>query len=491
MLKIEEFTTQPKLKLLSKDQIVEIYENALQILEETGVKIKSRQALDILEDKGARVEYEEEIARFSPSFVEDAISAVPKTVQLYNREGNESVILGGDNVHFDPGSAAVRFLESDGETVRKSYAEDLKNIARVNDRLDNIELQSSSISLYDIPADMGDSYRLYIMLMYSSKPIITGALSIDGIENMHQILETVCGEDIAEKPRAVFDICPSPPLKWTEISASNVIDCARFCMPQEIISMPMMGAASPATVAGSVLLHTVETLSAIALAQSVRKGTPVIYGGAPVNFDMRFGTTPLSSIEANMIAASYAQMGKYLGLPTHTYACLSDAKVIDTQAGLETGMSGLLAGLAGINVISGAGMLDFADGISLEKLVIDNEICGLILRLLEGVNYSTESLAADLISDVGPGGDYLTSPHTLKWFKKDTHYPNKIIDRQDRDAWEKAGKTTLFERAQEKVKTILAAESEVLSGERKEALDGVVAELMDKYSIDSLPLGPR
>ena len=199
--------------------------------------------------------------------------------------------------------------------------------------------------------------------------------------------------------------------------------------------MPMPGAASPATLSGSILVHTAETLSGLVLAQCVSPGTPVIYGGAPVHFDMRFGTTPLSAMEATMIAAAYAQMGKYFGLPTHTYAGLSDAKVIDTQAGLETGMSGVVAQLAGINMISGAGALDFVSCISLEKLVIDNEICGLALRLDRGVDCSEEAMAAELVARLGPGGDYLTTDHTFAWFKKEPYTPSPVIDRRDRNNW--------------------------------------------------------
>ena len=165
---------------------------------------------------------------------------------------------------------------------------------------------------------------------------------------------------------AVF-IIALPPLKWTHISSQNIIDCARNGLPLETVSMPMPGAATPATLAGSIVVHTAETLSGVVLAQVINPGTPVIYGGAPVHFDMRTGTTPLSAIEATMIAAAYAQMGKYYGMPTHTYACLSDSMIIDTQAGLETSMSGIVAQLAGINVISGVGGLEFVSTVSLRN----------------------------------------------------------------------------------------------------------------------------
>ncbi len=487
------FEQQPKLRLLSDQDIEKIHEKALHILENTGVKFYAREALEILEENGVNVDYDEKIARFPSQLVNDAVKKVPETLKLYDREGENFVDLGGDRVHFDPGSAAIKFMESDGKTVRKAVSDDLVKISRVNNEMDNIELQSSSVVLYDIPAEIGDCYRLYIMLKNSSKPILTGGFSIEGITNMREMLAAIAGgyDELKEKPRSIFDICPSPPLKWTEISSHNIIDCARFGLPIETISMPMMGAASPATISGSILLHTAETLSGIVLAQSVNTGTPVVYGGAPVNFDMRMGTSPLSAVEATMIAAGYAQMGKYYGMPTHTYACLSDSKVIDAQAGLETGISGIIAQLAGINVISGPGILEFVGCMSLEKLVIDNDICGIALRLNRGISCSEDALAADLIAELGPGKDYLATEHTIRWFKKESYFPTDIINRQARSNWENDGNTTAFERAQKQVKEILARnQSETLAGKRRDDLDQVMKNIMEKHDISNLPQGP-
>ena len=315
-----------------------------------------------------------------------------------------------------------------------------------------------------------------------------------GVPYMRDMLAAVVGgyDQLREKPVAVFDICPSPPLKWTHISSQNIIDCARNGLPLETISMPMPGAATPATLAGSIVVHTAETLSGVVLAQAITPGTPVIYGGAPVHFDMRTGTTPLSAIEATMIAASYAQMGKYYGMPTHTYACLSDSMLIDTQAGLETSMSGIVAQLAGINVISGVGGLEFVSTVSLEKLVIDNEVCGMALRLDRGIDTSEEALAVDLIRDLGPGGDYLSTEHTFNWFKKEPYIPSAIIERRDRNNWENDGAKNAFEKAREKVKDILANHQPVpLDKERADKLDQVTAKIMGELGIDSLPLGPK
>ncbi len=487
------FTGQPALRLLSDDQIRLIHEKALDVLETSGIKFESDEALKILKDHGAEVDFDKKIARFSPQMVDDAVKKAPSSLQLYNREGEPSAHLSGNNVHFDPGSSLIRFMESDGKTVRSSESKDLVQISRVNDALENVHLQSTSVVCYDVPKPIGDSYRLYICLKNSPKAVITGAFSVPGVSHMREMLAAVAGghDELREKPRAVFDICPSPPLKWTHISSQNIIDCARFGLPLETVSMPMPGAATPVTLAGSVVVHTAETLSGVVLAQCVNPGTPVIYGGAPVHFDMHHGTTPLSAVEATMVAAAYSQMGKYFGMPTHTYAALSDSKVIDMQAGLETGISGIIAQLAGINMISGVGSLDFVSSFSLEKLVIDHEICGMALRLQRGIDCSPESLAVDVINELGPGGVFLEAEHTFRHFKTEPFMPSAVIDRRERGNWKAEGEKDVFQRARERVKEIQETHTPApLDSDRAEKLDAVTRGIMKELDVENLPQGP-
>ncbi|MGM0653569.1 MAG: trimethylamine methyltransferase family protein, partial [Bacillota bacterium] len=241
----------------------------------------------------------------------------------------------------------------------------------------------------------------------------------------------------------------------------------------------------------SVVVHTAETLSGIVLAQCVNPGAPVVYGGAPAHFDMHHGTTPLSAVEASMIAAAYSQMGKYFGMPTHTYAALSDSKVIDMQAGFESGISGVIAQLAGINMISGVGSLDFVGSFSLEKLVIDNEICGMALRLHRGIDCSPESLAVEVINELGPGGAYLESEHTFKHFKTEPFMPSTVVDRRERGNWEAEGEKNIFQRARERVKEIQETHKPLpLDSDRNDKLDQTVREIMQELGVENLPQGP-
>lgn len=470
------FKSQPKLRLLSDEQIVTIHENALNLLENTGVFFPDAEALEILAENGASVDFDKKIVTFPPKMVLEAIHKAPSSFCLYNRRGETAAELGTGNVYFDPGSSGIRFLESDGRTAREAVGSDLVKIARVCEAMEHIDLLATALTPYDIPIKIGDSFRVYALLKHSTKPFITGAYSAKGVKTIRELLAAEAGgyEALKAKPRAILDITSLSPLKWTEVSCRNILDAAAYGLPIETISVPLLGAASPATFAGCVLLHTVETLSGIVLAQLVNPGNPMVYGGAPMYFDMKSMTTSLNSIETNMIGAAYAQMGKYYGLPVHTYASLSDSKMNDSQAGLETAVSGIVASLAGIDIISGPGMLDFCNTFSLEKLVIDNDICGMAHRLAKGIEFSDETLAAGLIAEMGSTGDYLSTRHTLKWFKKEPYLPSGVIDRQNYEKWHEKGAKSSFDRAREIVEELLKNPvAPPLDPEKSEALDQV------------------
>jgi len=488
------FESQPALRLLTNEQIVSLHERALRILHNTGVKFDSAEALHILEEQGAIVDHEGKIAKFPAPMVLNALNQVPGSFDLYQRDGALAVELGGNQSYFDPGSAVLKFMESDGKTVRPTVAKDLVQLSLLGDALENIDLLSTALVMHDVPVEIGDVYRFYLILKNAGKATIGGAFSVEGIKRIRDVLAAAVGgyEELRARPRIVADICSSAPLKWTHISCQNVIDCARWGLPIEFISVPMPGACSPATLAGSVLVHTVEVLSGIVLAQCVSPGAKVVYGGAPMHFDMRYSTTSLSALEATMISVCYAQMGKYYGLPTHTYACLSDAKEIDAQAGLETGMSGMLALLGGINVISGPGVLDFCTIISMEKLMIDNDICGMVKRLGKGVAFTEETVAEELISSLGPGGDFLSTEHTFHWFKKEPYLPSAVIERSNRDVWEAMGAKTTLVRARERVEEMLKKGTpNLLAPEKAGEVDRVMKEIMKELKIPQLPFGPQ
>jgi trimethylamine--corrinoid protein Co-methyltransferase len=440
---------------LEEDNIKEIYDAALRVLESTGVEINNNEVLELLNQNGVTIDFEKKRAKFPQDLVKKCVKSAPSEVKLYSRDGKQNLLLKEDNVYFNPGSAAINILEEG--IMRNPLSEDLVKFVRVADYLNYVHSQSTALVITDVPARFADRYRLYIVLKNSTKPIITGAFTKDGVHAMKKMLETVSDKgDLTKKPIAVFDCCPTPPLEWSEITSQNLIDCARYGMPVEIVSMPLAGATGPATLAGSIVQHTAETLSGIVITQITNRGTPCIYGGSPAIFDMRQGTTPMGAIDTIMISCAYAQVGKFLGLPTHAFLGLSDSKTIDSQSGFESALGIFLGALTGINVISGPGMLGFESCQSMEKLVIDNELCGMALRMIRGIQISEESLAEKLIRDLGPGGHFLNSRHTLKWFKEEQFLPSIIIDRLTTSNWQQKGSKDTYQRAKDEVKRILS-----------------------------------
>ncbi|MGB8982377.1 MAG: trimethylamine methyltransferase family protein, partial [Anaerolineales bacterium] len=294
---------------------------------------------------------------------------------------------------------------------------------------------------------------------------------------------------LREKPRAVFDVCPSPPLIWSNFGAGNLIALARAGVPAEIVSMPLAGAAAPVTLLGAVTQHAAECLSGITIHQLARAGSPIVWGGAPATFDMRKGGTPFGAVETGMIDCSYAQVGKFLGVPTHAYLGATESKLIDTQAGLESGMGALIGALSGINMISGSGMLDSLLCQSPEKLVIDAEGIAMAQRMLQGMKIHTETLATGFYEGVDfKGGDFLKQKITLKLFQKEQHMPGTVIDRDSMRGWKESGSLDMFERAKVRVNQLLASYTPPELDPAKVAeLHAFVLELARQAGMDALP----
>lgn len=469
-------TSSPVLRILSEDFVQRIIDEAIEVLERVGVLIENQEALDLLGEHGARVDHKK--VRFKRELVEGALKTAPSSITLYDRDGKPALELKGRNTHFNPGSAALMILDSHTGKLRRPVTEDLIKFAKLTAAMENIPAQSTALVPSDVPVSISDWYRLYLCLLNCPKPIITGSFSGDGFAVMKDMLVAVRGslKALIHKPLAIFDCCPSPPLKWSHLTCQTLIDCARAGMPAELVSMPLAGATGPATLAGSLVQLTAENLSGILIGQLASPGAPIIFGASPAIFDMRKGTTPMGALETMLMDLAANQIGKYLGLPTHAYMGLSDSKLVDYQAGLESGTGAVLAALAGINVVSGPGMLNFENCQSLEKLVIDNEICGMALRVAKGIEARGEKLGEDLFGDIYDGEYFLTSANTLRWFREEQYFPGEVIDRGNTDEWLKAGGKDTWGRAEERVREILATkEPKPLSREIEVELRDIVA----------------
>jgi trimethylamine--corrinoid protein Co-methyltransferase len=484
----------PKLNILSDDLVQQIIAEGLELLIDPGVRVHNREALELLGDAGADVDLETQIAKIPEPIVRQALATRPSEFHLYNLDGEPVVHYGGDSVQFDPGSAAITVLDSDTQEQRQPVTADFVKFVKLVETIPQLDAQSTSIICADVPEEIGDLYRLYLALNYMRKPIITGAFRKDTWWTMKDMLVAMVGseEGLAEKPIAVFDVCPSPPLLWSDLTCQNMIDCARHGIPSELVSMPLAGATAPVTLAGSVVQHTAECLSGVTICQLAHEGAPIVWGGSPAAFDMREGTTPMGAVGTWMIDCAYTQVGKVLGMPTHAYLGMSDAKVVDAQCGLESAGGTLMAALTGVNMVSGAGMMDFESCQSYEKLVIDAEIIGMAKRLVEGVVARDEPIALGLMRKLGHRADYLAQTHTLKWFSKELYIPSAVIDRGSLDAWKRQGAKTSWERAQDRVNELLGNYAPPsISKELQTELRKLATRAAQRFGMDELPPLPE
>jgi trimethylamine--corrinoid protein Co-methyltransferase len=480
----------PKIKFLDDRLIDQIISEAMSILCEMGVEIHNEQVLSMLGDHGVAVRMDTYRAVFNEEIINNALEAAPSEIKLYDVLGNEAVDLSGDNVNYTPGSAAINILDYETNKARRPNTADYIKYARLMNGLEHIASQSTAFIPSDVEAKISDSYRLFLSLMYCEKPVVTGTFTIEAFEIMKNLQLAVRGsaEDLAAKPLTIFSCCPTSPIKWSDVTSQNLIDCAKYMIPVEYISMPLAGFMAPVTLVGTLVQHTAETLSGLIISQVANPGAPALYGGSPAIFDMRYETTPMGAIETQMIDCAYSEIGKYLSLPTQAYIGLSDAKLLDAQAGLETSNGAILASLAGINNISGPGMLDFESCTSLEKLVLDNQICGMTKRMLKGIEPKDDFPIIPLMEELLRDQHLLISGHTLEHIHDEHFMPSPVIDRAQRSRWEEEGSLTLRQRAHNELENILVeAKPSELSDSIKTELVKLMEQEAKRYGMDKLP----
>jgi trimethylamine--corrinoid protein Co-methyltransferase len=483
---------QPKLSLLDEALIARILDEAHQLLLKPGIKVQNAEARQLLAEAGAQLDEATQVVRIPEQIVRTALETVPREFQLHDAAGSPRVQYGGEAVHFDPGSSGVTVLIPETLEHKTAESADLIRIIKVAESLPQYDAQSTAVVCHDVPKELHDLYRLYLVMLFSKKPIVTGAFTNKTVHHMIDMLAIFAGghEKLRQQPRAIFDVCPSPPLIWSNFGAGNLMTLARAGVPAEIVSMPLAGAAAPVTLLGAVTQHAAECLSGITIHQLAQAGSPIVWGGAPSIFDMRKGGTPFGSMETAMIDSSYAQIGKWLGLPTHAYLSATESKLPDMQAGLESGMGALVGALSGINMISGAGMLDSLLCQSPEKLVVDAEGIAMAKRMLAGMKVHTETLATGFYEGVDfKGGDFLKQRITVQLFQKEQHLPGKVIDRDSMRGWRQSGSLDTFQRAQVRVKEILASYLRPELDPAQEAeLHAYVLALAKGAGMESLPV---
>jgi trimethylamine--corrinoid protein Co-methyltransferase len=279
--------------LLDQGLIERILAESRDLLRSLGVEIHNPAVLDLLAGHGARVGRAAFRAWFTDAMIDRALESAPSGFRLFDVRGEETHHFCGTNIHFTPGSAAINILDGETGRIRKPVTADYIRYVKVVSGLPHIASQSTAFIPADVPSRISDSYRLFLSLLYGEKPVVTGAFTIEAFEIMKDLQLAVRGsaDALKEKPLAIFSCCPTAPIKWSDVTSQNVVDCARWGIPVEFVSMPLSGFMSPVTLVGSLVQHTAETLSGLVISQLARPGAPVLWGGSPAIFDIRYETT--------------------------------------------------------------------------------------------------------------------------------------------------------------------------------------------------------
>lgn len=475
------FQNMPKLQVLKEDEILNIHEKALTYLEETGVKFEHPEILAKLKEKGCLTDEKEMILRIPRKLTEQAILNAPEQFLMYGHSKREALRLGENHTYYAPGAASVNFW--DGSRRRPGTIADLEEGIRIAESMNGYGINSGSVIPGEIPGNVVDIYIMYKLLCQSDKPFLGLDWEPGTTKRIGKLLEAVFGsrEEARKTPVVMMGICPTPPMRWEKSAIDCALSCFEYKIPVFISSSPVMGISCPITIAGSILTHTIETLSFLSFIQLMQPGYPTIYGGIASAMDMRTTNCTSSCVEACLSTAGYSCMAHYYGLPSLAFLAQTDSKKPDYQAGFETAMDAIVSALAGIDVVYGGGTLESYLTVNSEKIAMDGQLFTTCLRLARGIQVDEETLAYSEIEQVQWGADesFLEQEHTAEWYRDEHCLMNDIVDRTTYTP-QNENQKDILERARESIQTCKSSE---LEGEARTRLDAAFQEILSSFGL--------
>jgi trimethylamine--corrinoid protein Co-methyltransferase len=447
------------LKVFSDDEIRALHYATLEVLRDIGIKVESEEALDIFHDAGALVERCQGYGtvKFPPFLIEDCIRWAPPTIVLYGRDPAKDFKMESHRVGFSTFGECVQIIDPETRKVRPSTKKDVGNATLVCDYLDEIAVIERPMGALDQYSDTQPLHNYEAMVTNTGKHIFLG---MNSAENARQIVKMAAAcvggmDQFKKRPTVTAFVCPTSPLELVKMCCDVIIQGARSGIGIAPISMVLSGATAPATIAGSLVTHNAEVLSAIALAQLTRKGTPCVYASCSTIMDLRFSGPAIGAPEYGIISAGLTKLAQYYELPCWVGGGHSDSKLPDAQAAYEFGLTATVSALAGANIIYGAGSLESGLTFDYAKLIMDCEQINRIGHVIKGIEVSDETMAVDIIKSIGPGGEFMTCQHTFDNMRQMSM--SKLFDRRNRDAWQKhTGGRNLTERAYTEAQKIIA-----------------------------------
>ena len=445
-----------QLKFLSVEEISRIHQTSLRILEEGGLKVPLPEALEVYRKGGAHIGSDGQTVKIPFKLVEQALQTAPRKILLCGRDSANDLVLEERRVYAGTGGGELHVLDLETQKLRMATLKDVADLARLVDGLNEIDFYIRAVEAQDISLEKLDVNKYYASLANTSKHVMGNVYFVEKVKEVIDLGMIIVGSEKELQERPILSFITSwmlSPLTLNPGVTRILMEIVRHRMPVALSSVAILGLNSPVTMAGNLALTHAEQLSGIVLTQLISPGSPVIYGGCPGVIDMRNASFSPGSIERQILNAAISQMAQHVGIPNYNIGGITDSKLPDVQAGYEKAFGLSLTALAGSNYIHhAAGRI--RDGVAYEQYVIDNEIIGMAKRAVKGIRVNDETLALKEILELGSGGSYIASSHTVRFMRDEIFFPS-LSDRNDRNQWEKRGALDGRERARMEARRIL------------------------------------
>jgi trimethylamine--corrinoid protein Co-methyltransferase len=446
----------PAIRVLSDEGVRDIHYASLEIMEQIGVKMDDPEGRDLLLSVGAWESGDR--LRIPERVLVDALASAPSRIPMYNRQGELTMPLELGKVFFGTGSDTIFTLDVSTGLRRRAIVQDVEDIARLTDALENLDFVMSMGVPSDVPVNDAYLHEFIRMIRGSVKPNVFTARDRQDMEDIYEIAVAVAGSEQAliERPFLLHYAEPISPLLILEESLQKIIFCAEKGIPSAYIPSPNPGGGGPITLAGAIALGNVECLVGLIISQLVRPGAPFLYGMNTAALDMKTTIVSYGSPEWSLGMAAWTEMARYYDLPVWGYGGATDSKMVDAQAGIEATFSIYNAFLSRCTLVHDVAYIEYGSTSSMEMLVMADEIIDMTRRFMRGVPVNKDTLALDAIARARPGSGFLADDHTLEHFREYQWSP-RVIDRKRYDLWQQAGSTDMFERANKRAKELLTS----------------------------------
>ncbi|MFW6135517.1 MAG: trimethylamine methyltransferase family protein [Chloroflexota bacterium] len=447
--------------LLTPTEVERVHEASLEILEEVGLRVRNQRARATFARHGCDVESDTGLVHFPRSIVNHFRRMMPPTFTFHGRDPQTDRSIPDDGPLVVTASSAPNIIDPTTGGERRARSDDIARIAYLVNELPGYDVFSISTLADDAPPGQFSLARFYPALKNCTKPVRGNTPSVEEARQVLRLGELIAGGEDAfrERPFVTLHYCPVvSPLTMDVDSTEMLMFAVGEGYPCYGSIVPNAGVSAPFTLAGTLAQCNAEFLALAVLMQMVRPGAPAIYATLPTVVDVRTGAYAPGAIETGILMMGCVQMARYYGVPSGGYIGLTNAKVNDAQSGFETGMGCLAAVLAGADLLNMGGLLDALMTFDFPKAAIDGEIGLMLKRVRRGINVDEENLALDVVAEVGPGGTFIDTMHTLERMRTTALLP-EIADRDARDQWEEKGAPDARARAMRRVKAILTADN--------------------------------